>query len=84
MTDYKKLAFETAKSLGGFWPDPRVEFTGINDQFDAYRHAYISALFADKYTVDISKWIFDKYEGWNDPPDPSSSNYEKELQATTL
>jgi hypothetical protein len=62
LNDFNAEAIAAADALGGLVAneDPR-EFSH-NDQYDAFRHAYTSARFAEKYGLDVAKWLGDYNE----------------------
>ena len=62
---YNAESVAAADRLGGLNQNPDSPYH--NDQYDAFRHAYTSALFADKFGADAAKWLGDKNEGAYDP-----------------
>jgi len=63
---------EIADSLGGLTKNPAPIEEYHNDQYDAFRHAYTSALISQKFGPDVAKWLGDKNEDRHEAPtDPN-------------
>jgi hypothetical protein len=62
ISNYNRQSREAANRLGGLQSNPNPNLLGLNDQYDAFRHAYTSALIAQR-SVDLAKWLGDKNEG---------------------
>ena len=73
---FSQYAYDTANSLGGLQanPDPN-DFVAHNDQYDAYRHALLSAKLAQLNEA-LSKMIMDDHESSTPNNPPAESNMD--------
>ncbi|MDD2776340.1 MAG: hypothetical protein PHU06_10315 [Gallionella sp.] len=56
---YDQYSMDKAGSYGGFDPYPNPDRITHNNQYDAYRHALMSAQLAEMFGEDFSKMMMD-------------------------
>lgn len=73
--EFNQHAFDTANSLGGLDPNPLYPLT-TNDQYDAYRHALMSAELTRLLGETLSKKMMDDHEN-SSPNTPPVNNMDR-------
>jgi hypothetical protein len=74
---YSKESRKAADDLGGFAGNPNRDEVGVNDEYDAYRHALNSAKFADRFGPGVSKFLGDRLEASHPNDDARDTNMDK-------
>lgn len=77
VTEFNNNAIATANALGGLEANPNPREFAHNDQYDAYRHALMSAKLTELLrNPGLAKWATDKYEERN-PNLPAEDNMDR-------
>lgn len=74
--EFNQYAYDTANSLGGLQANPDPSDVTHNDQYDAYRHALMSAQLARLLGETLSKQMMDDHED-SSPNPPAENNMDR-------